>query len=410
MPWRESSVEMERMKFILALLEDGESFAQICHRFGISRQTGYTWKRRFEAEGTRGLADRRPMARTHPNATDEGLADQMVDLRKKHPSWGPKKIRAVLVKQAPTAAWPAPSTIGAVLQRRGMVASRQPRLRVPPSPTERAQATSPNIVWTVHHKGSFDLINGRCYPLTLCDLASHYLLKCEALPSTSEAEARPHLEAAFREYGLPERIRSDNGTPFAASQAPGGLTHLSIWWIKLGISLERIALGHPEQNGAHERMHRTLKAEAITPGRSDMIEQQRAFDVFRRVYNLERPHEGLGQRIPADVYRRSWRPYPVELAELEYPEGMSRRQVGDAGSFSFAGERIFLTKLLAGETIGVQPRTDSRWDVYFGPVWVGQLYLQEKTWHLQSRQPTSVLPAQESVVERAGLVDARGGA
>jgi transposase InsO family protein len=380
---------MERMKFIVALQKGEESMKSLCQQFGISRQTGYQWKRRFEEDGVQGLEDRPPIARTHPHATDERLVDAVVAIRKAHPTWGPKKIRAILLRQTPGAVLPATSTIGALLERRGMVAARKPRLRVPPSPSERVAATAPNVVWTIDHKGAFNLRQGRCYPLTLCDLATHYLLKCEAVLSTSEADARPHVEAAFREFGLPDRIRSDNGTPFASSQTPGGLTHLSIWWIKLGIRLERIDLGHPQQNGSHERLHRTLE-EAIAPGQRDPIEQQRAFDAFRRVYNLERPHEALDQRPPAEVYRSSWRAYPAELADVTYPDTMLCRRVLDNGSFNLGSERIFLTKLLAHENVGLLERASDRWDVYFGTVGLGELHRRDGAWRLHSVRPTFV--------------------
>lgn len=383
---------MERMKFILALKESDESMAELCRRFGISRQTGYAWKSRFEAEGVAGLADRPPIPHSHPHAVAEHLADRMVAIRKAHPTWGPKKIRAILEKQSPEEIWPAASTVGAVLHRRGLVAARKPRLRVPPSPTERAQATVSNVVWTIDHKGSFDLVKGRCYPLTLCDLASHFLLKCEALPSTSEAEAKPHIEMAFREFGLPERIRSDNGTPFATSQAPGGLTQLSIWWIKLGILLERIDPGHPEQNGAHERMHRTLE-EAIRPGQRDMVEQQRAFDVFRGIYNQERPHEALGQRPPAEVYRSSWRPYPAEIPEMTYPDTMLHRQAADTGWIHFQGERVHISRAFSSETIGLQEHGSDQWDVYFGPVHLGQMDRKQGVWRFNRRMGVVDQPA-----------------
>jgi transposase InsO family protein len=389
MPWKETNIEMERMKFILALQQEEETMTELCRRFGISRETGYEWKRRFEAEGLHGLENRPCTPHSHPNATEDRLADQIVALRKLHPTWGPKKIKAILEKKAPQESWPAPSTIGAVLARRGLVSPRKLRLRVPPSPTQRKEATAPNVLWTIDHKGAFDLLQGRCYPLTICDNASRYLLKCEALPSTSEADARPIFEAAFREFGLPERIRSDNGTPFASSQSPAGLTQLSVWFIKLGIEIERIDLGHPEQNGAHERMHRTLE-EAIRPGQLDIEQQQRAFDCFRRIYNLERPHESLGQRPPSEVYRTSWRPFVEHPPTISYPANMTRRLVSEKGSISWEGKPISITKLLQGEEIGMVESAEDRWDVFFSSVWLCELQRKENTWE-QRRERSSVL-------------------
>jgi transposase InsO family protein len=307
--------------------------------------------------------------------TDGAVEDAVVSLRKLHPTWGPKKLRGWLLDHQVGMELPATSTIGDILTRRGLTAARKRRLRVPPSPTHLTQATCPNAVWTTDHKGSFRLSEGRCYPLTLMDAWSRYFLKCEALSSTSEDAAFPHYEAAFREFGLPARIRSDNGVPFANANTPGRLSRLSIWWVKLGIGLERIEPGHPEQNGQHERMHRTLE-EAIDAGKHDMVEQQRRFDAFRREWNQERPHEALGQRCPARVYETSWRPYPAVVRPPEYGPGVHVRSVASVGTVSWRGHSFSVGKVLAGERVGFQELDDDRWAVRFGPVWLCTVHVE----------------------------------
>lgn len=387
MPWMETQRVMERMKFIVALDEaPDDKFSTQCKRFGISRQTGYKWVERFETGGAGALEDRRPVAVHHPNATDEAVADALVALRKRYPTWGPKKLRASLAADRPELILPAPSTIGDILKRRGMVAARKRRLRVPPNPANLVTATCPNALWTADHKGDFRLSSGRCYPLTVADSFSRYLLKCEALRSTSVEDARPHLEAAFREYGLPERFRSDNGVPFAQANAPGRLSRLSVWLVKLGIGLELIEPGHPEQNGRHERMHLTLE-EAIDEGRCDMAEQQRRFDVFRRIYNHERPHEALEMRTPARVYETSWRPYPAVVRSPEYGADMEVRRVSHSGQMKWRGHSFFLSNVLQDEPVGVRELDEDRWSLHFGPVFLCTLDMRGGEPRLSFRPP-----------------------
>ncbi len=375
MPWLEASPEMERMKFITWVAEEEENFSELCRRFGISRQTGYVWKQRFEEGGAAALADRPPCAKRHPNLTPVDVEDAVVNLRKLHPTWGPKKLRAWLAERRPELALPAPSTMGDILTRRGLTAPRKRRLRVPPSPTELQEATCANAVWTTDHKGHFPLSSGRCHPLTLMDSWSRYFLKCEALLSTSEEAARPHYEAAFREFGLPARIRTDNGVPFAHAHALGQLSRLSVWWVKLGIELERVDPGCPQQNGKHERMHRTLKD--VIDGPCDLAEQQRRFDVFRAEWNHERPHEGIGLRCPGRLYETSWRPYPEVLCPLEYPSTMQVRTVAPSGSVKWCGHYLSVGKTLAGERVGFEEFDENLWIVRFGPVVLGEVELRD---------------------------------
>jgi transposase InsO family protein len=404
MPWQETKREMERMKFIVALANGEDTMTALCERFGISRQTGYKWIERFEAGGPAALEDRKPLAGVHKNQTPADIAAEVVALRKTHPNLGPKKLREKLIRAEaerakteggePERTVPAASTIGDILVRNGLVAPRKKRLRVPPSPSVLSEMTCPNAVWTADHKGCFRLANGkRCYPLTIADGYSRYLIKCEALTSTSEEAARPHFERAFREHGVPVRIRTDNGTPFAAAGSAGGLTSLSRWWVKLGIALERIEPGHPEQNGRHERMHRTLE-EAIDEGTCDLAEQQRRFDVFRGYYNRERPHEGLGMRTPAEVYETSWRPFPAVLPELVYDLDMNVRRITSNGRVKWRGHDLFVSHVLAGELVGLREFDEDRWLAYFGPVLLGFIDMREAEPRLRHKVPEpAIAPA-----------------
>jgi putative transposase len=295
-PWKESRAMDERVRFIAAIHEDPRgNFTQLCERFGISRNKGYKWLARYKELGPSGLEDRAPVARSCPHKTDDAIADRVVAERKDHPHDGPKKLRQRMLDKGELAI-PAASTIGEILHARGLIRPRRARLRVPPSPNQLDPCAEPNDVWCIDFKGHFALGDKtRCDPLTLTDAATRYLLKCEALTQTHEAPVRAELERAFREFGLPKKIRSDNGPPFA-SKALGGLSRLSVWWIQLGILPERIEPGKPQQNGRHERMHRTLGEQTAKPPRETIPEQQRAFDYFRRDYNEERPHEASGRR------------------------------------------------------------------------------------------------------------------
>lgn len=343
---------------------------QLCRDFGVSRKTGYKWVERFFESGAPGLADlsRAPVRR--PHALDDTLAEAIVELRKKHPTWGPKKLLAYLSRKHPKREWPAQSTIGALLKRRGLVEPRRRRSRTPRSTHPLAAATEPNVVWCVDFKGKFRVGRQYCHPLTISDAHSRFLLECKKTEGERTEPVKAVFEQAFEEYGLPLRIRSDNGSPFA-SRAVGGLSRLSIWWIKLGILPERIEPGHPEQNGSHERMHRTLKLETASPPESTLDAQQAAFDGFRYTYNHERPHEALGQRTPASIYTVSPRPMPSYVGEPEYPEEFDVRRVTPKGIIKLKSNAIPLSSLLAGEVVGVEEIDDGKWQLWFGPVYLG---------------------------------------
>jgi len=371
-PWKEIRVVDERIRFIAAVQEDPKgNFAQLCRRFGIHRSKGYKWLQRYNELGPSGLEDRKPVAWECPHRTADEVVDRIVGMRKEHPHDGPKKLRARLLQQDPRLQLPAASTIGEILDRYGLIRPRRARLRVPPHPSPLEPCQQPNDLWCVDFKGHFALGDGsRCHPLTITDGASRYLIKCEALTEPKEGPVRRHFELAFREFGLPTRIRSDNGPPFA-SKALGGLSRLSVWWVQLGIVPERIEPGQPQQNGRHERMHRTLGEHTAQPAAATMADQQRAFDRFRHDYNQERPHEALGQTPPAAHYEPSLRVLPDRPRAPEYGGDFVVRQVNSNGRLSWKGTMLRVTKLLAEQPVGLKPIDDDEWELYFGPLLIG---------------------------------------
>ena len=295
MPWNNSSREMEQIGFIQRWERGGETRLETCRAFGISPKTGYKRVNRFKALGWDGLGDLSRAPHRHPNQTERAVVERLIAARRQHPTWGPKKLVAWLEDREPGVSWPAPSTVGGLLDRAGLVGRRKRRRRTAPWSQPFVQAAEPNDLWCIDFKGWFRTGNGvRVNPLTVEDSASRYLVVCHGLRQPRGAQVRPALERVFREYGLPWAIRSDNGPPFA-SVGLGGLSSLAVWWIKLGILPERIQPGHPEQNGRLERFHRTLKAETANPPQPTWQRQQRAFEAFRSSYNQERPHEALGQ-------------------------------------------------------------------------------------------------------------------
>lgn len=379
MPWQETCAVDERMHFIVAHQGGELSMAELCRAFGISRKTGYKWLGRYHASGMEGLNDRARAPQHHPQAVAAAVEERIVAARHTHPTWGPRKLVAWLHRQHPTLPLPAASTVGALLHRAGLTVPRRRRLRATPSAGPLAGTATPNALWCADFKGHFRTRDGAwCYPLTISDYASRYLLRCQALARPDEAHVRAVFETVFRAYGLPEAIRTDNGSPFA-SVGLGGLTRLSIWWLKLGIRLERIAPGHPEQNGRHERLHRTLKAETTRPPQATLRAQQGAFEHFRRVYNEERPHEALGQQPPAAAYQPSARRYVPRLRAMAYPTGYAVRQVRHNGELRWRGQLVYVSMALVGEPVGLDAVDDGRWAVYFGPVLLGFLDERHQT-------------------------------
>jgi putative transposase len=331
MPWSETTAMNERLQFVADVRRGSEEMAVLCRRYGISRKTGYKWLTRYAADGATGLAERSHRPHTCPHASAPEAVDALCELRQRHPTWGPKKLLAILARRWPTLVLPAPSTAAALLKRAGLVTSPR-RRRMPGHPGRPMAAMDvPNAIWTSDFKGEFKTRDGRyCYPLTIADGYSRFLFACQGLPSTATVGVQPVFRRLFREYGLPARIRSDNGVPFATI-ALGRLSTLSVWWVRLGILPDLIEPSSPQQNGRHERMHRTLKAEATKPPEAHARAQQRRFDAFRAEYNTERPHESLGQATPASWYTASACPYPERLPALEYPAHCEVRRVSRNG-------------------------------------------------------------------------------
>lgn len=346
------------------------SFAELCDRYGVSRKTGYKWVGRFKEDGLKGLLERPRGCPSHPLRTSDEMTRQLIALRHKHPAWGPKKLCAWL--RARGYSPPAPSTVGAILVREGLV---KPRKKRAPRPGDYssplASQDRPNAVWAVDFKGWFRLATGaKCYPLTVSDGYSRYLLGCDALDHPDEQSCREAFEKLFDQYGLPSVIRSDNGTPFSGRF---GISTLSVWWVKLGIRPERIERGKPSQNGRHERMHRTLKQDAILsapPGRR-MTDQQRVFDRFRHEYNEERPHEALGQRTPGDLYEPSTIRYPRKPLSPSYPSDWSVYRVRTDGTIQLPLRTLMVSVSLRGEPIGLEHHADGSARLFYGPLMLG---------------------------------------
>ena len=374
MPWTETCVMNERTRFVGRWLAGEARMAELCRQAGISRKSGYKWVARYRAEGAAGLVERSRAPQTHPQAISAAAAEMLLQLRVAHPTWGPRKLVAHLTATQPAHRWPAPSSVGDLLRRQGLTVGRRRRQHAPPRTQPLAHATGPNAVWCADFKGWFRTGDGtKCTPFTLSDAHSRYLLRCQALSeATDTARVQPLCEAAFREFGLPAAIRTDNGPPFASTGA-GGLSPLSVWWVRLGIIPERITPGKPGENGRHERLHRTLQAETAAPPAASPRAQQRAFDHWRHTYNEVRPHEALGQIPPARVYVPSPRPFPSRLPELTYPASWEVRRVRQNGQLRCGRGWIYLSATLAGEPVGLAPTSDGGWDLYFGPLLVGVL-------------------------------------
>ena len=361
----------ERMKFVVeASLRSGLGMAELCRLFGVSRKTGYKWLARYQREGAVGLRERTSAPGSSPQRIEPPIAERIVQLRRQHPTWGPRKLLEVLSKREPRDDWPAASTAGDLLRRRGLVNPRKRKRRASPSSQPFAEILAPNDTWCVDFKGQFRVGTRPCYPLTVSDAFSRFLLGCDGMDRIDGDLVRRSMERIFREYGLPRRMRSDNGPPFA-SVGRGGLSKLSVWWIRLGILPERIQPGEPQQNGRHERMHRTLKEDV--PRLHSLRAQQGAFETFRRTYNEERPHESLGMRTPSGVYQASTRPFPSYLPEIEYPDGYELRRVRSNGEMKWRSRLVFVSGALAGEIVGLRPEDDGLWTVTFGPVELGHM-------------------------------------
>jgi putative transposase len=363
MPWKECHVMDERLRFVARLL-DGEKMAPLCAEFGISRKTGYKIFDRYKGHGTDAFTDRSRRPYRQANRLPAPIEAAIVRLKREYPSWGAPKIREKLRKRCPTVLLPAISTVHAVLDRHGLVHRRR-RRRPAATGTGLTRPSEPNALWCADYKGEFMLGDRRyCYPLTISDFASRYLLTCEALLTTQEKLAFTVFERTFQDFGLPAAIRTDNGVPFASAQAIYGLSKLSVWWLRLGIVLERSTPGHPQDNGRHERMHRTLKADATKPAAANVLQQQARFDTFLTHYNQDRPHQALGMKKPADVYARSPRVYRG-LEDLAYPFHDHTLTVTHCGRICFNGRKVNLSHVFAGQAVGVTQVGERIWLVTF---------------------------------------------
>jgi len=363
MPWRECKRMDERLRFVARLLE-GEKMASLCREFGISRPTGYKIFNRYRNLGLEGLIDRSRRPYRQANRLPFQVERTIVALRQEHPTWGAVKIREKILRDFSMVPAPAKSTVHAVLDRHGLVAQRK-RRRYRAEGTPLSSTSSPNGLWCADFKGEFMLGNRQyCYPLTVTDYSSRFLLACEGLESTQSTFAFTVFEHVFKEYGLPQAIRTDNGVPFASSNAMFGLSRLSVWWLRLGINLERIKPGNPQQNGRHERMHLTLKKEATKPASYNFLQQQDRFDRFVGVYNNERPHQALNGRYPAELYTPSPRVYRAPDPP-EYPFHDRTVLVTQCGRICIGNRKINLSTVFAGQFVGIREVADKIWLVSF---------------------------------------------
>ena len=379
MPWKESSVMEERLRFVARLLE-GEGMSEVCRSFGISRKTGYKIFNRYKEHGLEALSDRSRRPVRYANQLPAPVEQMVVRLKKEKPHWGARKIRELLVRRlAGDVRVPAKSTVHAVLDRHGLVKRARQRRRNKAQGTPLSQAPAPNDLWCTDFKGEFKLGNGQyCYPLTATDQASRFLLMCEALQSTKEETAFTAFLRLFEERGLPGAIRSDNGLPFASPNGLYNLSKLSVWWLRLGIKIERIKPGHPQQNGRHERMHLTLKTETTRPASFNSLQQQARFDDFVNEFNAERPHEALAMKCPAEIYKPSNRPYKG-LPEIAYPFHDREALVTQCGRICMHRKKINISTVMAGQKLGIKEVDDAIWLVSFMHYDLGYIDLEQKT-------------------------------
>lgn len=364
MPWKETSVMDERMKFVGRLLS-GEQMARVCRESGISRVTGYKIWNRYKDQGARSLENRSRAPHIHPNRLPFGVEELIVRLKKEKPNWGAPKIRELISKRHSDLKLPAISTVHCVLDRHGLVKKDRRRKKFTAVAGYLSNPQEANDLWCADFKGQFRMKNHEyCFPLTITDFKSRFLIGCEALSSTAENPCYSVFDEAFQEHGLPNAIRTDNGVPFASGNSLWGMTRLSIWWIRLGIKIERIEPGNPQQNGRHERMHRTLKLEATKPAGSHLLQQQEKFYGFKRDYNYERPHQALEMKCPAEVYRKSSRLYEG-VKEITYPDCERSILVSNCGRVCLKKGKIHVSRAFANQPVGLEEVDDNIWSVHF---------------------------------------------
>lgn len=363
MPWKEISVMDERIKFIGRLLS-GEKMAQLCREFGISRVTGHKIWNRYKQDGTRGLYNKSRAPHKHPNQLPFEVEQLIIRLKKEKTKWGAPKIRELVRNRYPDIKLPAISTIHCVLDKHGLVNKHRKRNKYHAVATYLSTPKEANDLWCADFKGQFKIKNNYCYPLTISDFVSRYIISCEALSSTEINPCFAVFEEAFHEYGLPTAIRSDNGAPFASGNSAWNLTRLSVWWIRLGIKLERIRPGHPQENGRHERMHRTLKLEATSPTISNLLQQQERFDYFSKEFNYERPHQAIAMKCPVELYGKSTRKYEG-LPDITYPGYDKTLMITNCGRICLGERKIHISKALGNQPAGLKEVDSGIWQVDF---------------------------------------------
>lgn len=373
MPWRETSPMDQRTQFIADYRRETLSVTELCQLYGVARKTAYKWIDRYLRQGPAGLAERSRRPRHSPNETAPEIVAAFLDARRRHPSWGAKKLLTIVHKRHPRWDLPGRSTVCDILSRHGMVPKARHRRRIGHPGKPNSAILAPNDMWSADFKGQFKTGDGMyCYPLTVTDGFSRYLLGCQALHSTAVQGAKPVFTRLFRQYGLPKRIRTDNGVPFATNTL-ARLSALSAWWVRLGVLPELIEPGKPQQNGRHERLHKTLKAEATKPAAGSLAAQQRKFNRFREEFNHERPHEALDQQTPGAIYQASTRGMPNKLPPLEYPDRFEVRYVSANGGIRWNSQWVNVSITCAGEYVGLEEIDDGVWNVYFGPLKLGRL-------------------------------------
>ncbi len=367
MPWKETCPVDQRVEMVGDWLKNESTIIELSRMYGVSRVTIYKWLNRFKAEGPAGFQEHSRAPHQHPNTVPAEIVQILVSTRLNHQRWGPKKIRDWLREQRPDEEWPALSTMSVIFKREGLVKPRRIRHAVEAYSRPFLECDRTNKVWSADFKGQFRTADGKmCYPLTITDNFSRFVLLCRGLRRPTYDQVRPWFESTCRRYGLPEAMRTDNGSPFA-SVGLGGLSRLSVWFIKLGIRPERIEPAHPEQNGRHERMHRTLKEATTIPPQANLGDQQKAFNSFVEEFNFERPHEALGMKKPGAVYETSERSYTSKTVPMKYRPELAVRQVRSSGEIRWQGKRLYISQALAGERIGLlQSNEEHRWEISYG--------------------------------------------
>jgi len=377
MSWRKSDAKEQKILFIADWLKEEFSITELCNHYGVSRKTAYKLINRYNAEKEKAFEERSRARHFICNEVSPMIVRELVKLKYKYPYFGPVKLRNWFNRNKPQEKWPAASTIGEILKKHGLVKARKYRRKVPPYTQPFSSCDYANQSWSADFKGQFRLGNNKyCYPLTVTDNYSRFLLGCDGMYRPTLKETRNYFEKIFYRYGLPEVIKTDNGSPFAG-RGIGGLSQLSIWWLKLGIIPERIDAGCPEQNGRHERMHRTLKEATTKPPKKNLLNQQQRFDDFKQEYNHERSHEALDNKCPGDVYQSSPRPFPNRIPEIYYPDHFEIRQVRSNGEIKLKGKRYYLTDLLYGEPIGIEIIENEKAIIHFAKLKLGVIDFKE---------------------------------